>query len=80
MTILRDDPIETRRKELPRGDGSWEGFDACYRRLQFAAKHLALNPYTRLGQDHIDIMAVLGSGHEETMKYYVHLAYTYNWI
>jgi hypothetical protein len=80
MTILRDSPIETRRKEMPKGGGDWLGYDRCYDRLKSAAKHLAGNEYTRLGQDHIDIMAAMGSGHEETMKYYVHLAYVYKWI
>lgn len=80
MVILRDSPVETRRKELPKGNADWPGYDRCYERLQFAAKHLAKNQYTRLCQDHVDVMAVMGSGHEETMKYYVHLAYQYNWI
>ena len=80
MTILRDSPVEIRRKEMPKGDGAWPGFDRCYERLQFAAKHLAKNQYTWGGQDHIDVMAAMGTGHEETMKYYVHLAYQYNWI
>ena len=80
MTILRDSPVEARRKEMPKGCGDWFGYDRCYDRLKSAAKHLAGNQYTRLGQDHIDIMAAMGSGHEETMKYYVHLAYQNSWI
>ena len=80
MTILRDSPVEARRKEMPKGGGDWFGYDRCYDRLKSAAEHLARNQYTRLGQDHIDIMAAMGSGHEETMKYYVHIAYLYGWI
>jgi hypothetical protein len=48
MTILRDSPVEIRRKEMPRGDGDWPGFDRYYERLQDAAKHLSRNGYTRL--------------------------------
>ena len=80
MTILRDSPVEIRRKEMPKGDGGWPGFDRCYERLQGAAKYLSRNKYTYLNQDHIDVMAAMGSGHEETMKFYVHLAYQYKWI
>ena len=80
MNILKDSPVELRRKELPQGNADWPGYDRCLERLQAAARHLAKNPYTRLGQDHVDIMAVIGTGHEETIKYYVHLAYQYNWI
>jgi len=78
--MLRDSPVEIRRKEMPRGDGSWPGFDRCYERLQSAAQYLSRNQYTHLSQDHIDVMAAMGSGHEETMKFYVHLAYAYKWI
>ena len=80
MEVLRDSPVEARRKELPRGDANWPGYDRCYERLKSAAKHLANNENTRLHQDHIDVMAAMASGHEETMKYFVHLAYQYNWI
>lgn len=80
MLVLRDSPVEIRRKEMPKGDGNWTGFDRCYERLQFAAKHLAKNRSTRCGYDHVEIMAAMSSGHEETMKYYVQLAYLYNWI
>ena len=80
MTILRDSPVEARRKEMPKGGGDWFGYDRCYDRLKSAAEHLAGNQHTRLSQDHIDIMAAMGSGHEETMKYYVHIAYLYGWI
>ena len=60
MNILLDSPVEARRKEMPKGDGDWPGYDRCYDRLKAAAEHLAGNQYTRLGQDHIDIMAAMG--------------------
>ena len=53
MKILRDSPVEARRKEMPKGDGDWPGYDGCYDRLKAAAEHLAWNQFTRLGQDHI---------------------------
>ena len=77
MTILRDSPVEARRKEMPKGDGDWFGYDRCYDRLKSATEHLARSQHTRLSQDHIDMMAAMGSGHEETMKYYVHIAYQF---
>jgi hypothetical protein len=80
MAILQDSPVEARRKEMPKGDGDWPGYYRCYVRLKSAAEHLSRNQYTRLGQDHIDIMAAMSSGHEETMKYYVHKADLYGWI
>lgn len=77
---LKDSSVEKRRKELPRGDGSWKGYSYVYSKLQDAANYLAQNDHTYLGDDHINIMAAMGSGHEETMKGYMHLAFTYGFI
>jgi len=34
----------------------------------------------RGNQFHIDTMAIMGSGHEETMKAHIHLLYVYGWL
>ena len=80
MKMPGDSPVESRRMAMPRGNGDWPEFDKCYERLQRAAIYLSRSALTRCNQDHIDVMAAMGSGDEETMKYYVHLAYTYKWI
>lgn len=80
MKMLSDSPVESRRKNMPRGNGDWPGFEKCYERLQSAAIYLSGSAHTHLNHDHIDVMAAMGSGDEETMKYYMHLAYMYKWI
>ncbi len=77
--MLKDSPVEEERKLLPQGNGDWPGFEKVYDRLMGACNHLAASPYTRCGDDHVKLMAVLGCGHEETMKYHVGLALTYGW-
>jgi hypothetical protein len=66
--LPQDDPVEQERKTLPRGSGDWPGFDHVYEQLQRACFRLASSSTTRCGDDHVHLMAVLGSGHEETMK------------
>ena len=63
-----DSPSEQLRKELPRGAGNWPGYDIVYGNLQKGAFSLAQGQYTYLSDLHIKTMAVLGTGHEETMK------------
>ena len=62
-------PVEQRRKELPRGNGSWAGFEHVYRNIAKACERMARAKYIYLSEEHINAMAVLGCGHEETMKY-----------
>ena len=70
-------PVEKRRQELPKGDWNWPGADKVYKRLAEAA--YSFTGHTHLGEDHVNIMAALGSGDEETCKYYASLAITYGW-
>ena len=62
--LIKDNPTEEIRKTLPKGDGSWKGFDHVYGQI---AK--ACYKFPRLSDDHIYYMAVLGCGDEELMKY-----------
>lgn len=72
-------PVEKRVAELPKGDGQWPGADHVWKKLQEAAHYLARGKHTRLGADHVETMAVLGTGHEETMKYQLSIAYVHGW-
>jgi len=64
-----DSPVEERRKELPRGDANWAGFPYVYKCISMACEKMAMNPYLHLSDEHVNAMAVLACGHEETMKY-----------
>ena len=77
---MKDSPVEQLRKTLPQGDGQWAGFDHVYTQLQKAANHLAQGAYTRCSEDHVEVMATMGSGHEETMKGLMHKARVYGWL
>ena len=72
-------PVEKRQVELPKGNGSWPGADHVYKKLQEACHYLASHRSTRLSDDHVELMAVLGNGHEESMKYKLSVAYAYGW-
>jgi hypothetical protein len=76
---INDSPVEEERKLMPRGDGNWPGYNYVYSKLQEAAEFLARDGYTRIGYDHVRIMAAMGSGHEETMKGLMGLAMAYGW-
>lgn len=77
--VAIESPVEKERKTLPRGDGNWPGYDRVWSRLQDAAHNLAANRAAWLSDDHIHTMAVLGSGHEETMKAWMHICIQYGW-
>ena len=62
-----------------KGTGNWPGWSAVYDKLSKAAQLMADSGHL-LSDAHIETMAALGSGHEETMKYQVHWLYTYGWI
>ena len=80
LSVAKDSPVEMRRKELPRGDGQWAGFDHVYSLISSACEKMAIGNHTWLSELHIDCMAILGSGHEETMKYHVQWLRMYGWI
>lgn len=75
----RDNPVDEVRKDLPKGNGDWPGFDSVYTRLQRAAEHLAKGTYTHLGADHVTTMAIMGCGDEETMKGWLHVCLVNHW-
>jgi hypothetical protein len=67
--MIQLSPVEQRRKELPKGDGQWPGYAHVYASISRACTKMAATPYIRLSDEHVNAMAVLGCGHEETMKY-----------
>lgn len=77
---LQDNPTEKLRKTFPRGSGDWPGSGYVWNKLQEAACYLALNKQTYLSDDHIEIMAVMGTGNEELMKDKLLLAREYRWV
>lgn len=65
--VKAESPVETIRKELPRGKGDFPGYSRCYTIISAACQRLAeSNLY--LSDEHVRAMAILGCGHEETMK------------
>jgi hypothetical protein len=66
--IAIDTPVDKLLRTLPRGKADWEGWSVCYTRLQAASDRLASSPNTFLSDDHVEVMAVMVCGHEETMK------------
>ena len=76
----KDDPVEQERKKLPQGSGDWPGHDFVWDYLQQCAHVLSKNPQTRCGDEHVMLMAIMGCGHEETMKAELHRLYGRNLI
>lgn len=60
--------VQEQRELLPRGDGQWAGFSYVYQKINKASEKMGASPRHHLSGDHIKTMAVLGCGHEETMK------------
>jgi len=77
---MKDSPVEELRKTLPKGDCEWAGYDHVWKNLQKAAHKMAQTRYVYLSEDHVWIMACMGTGHEETMKYAQMWAMTYGWV
>jgi hypothetical protein len=69
---VSDSPVDHARKQLLRGDGEWPGFDVVYYRLKCAAHKMAEEPHMLLSDEHVRLMAIMGCGHEETMKAEMH--------
>lgn len=67
-----DTPVDHIHKQLPRGNGDWPGFDVVYDRLQSAAHKMASEKNMRCSDEHVTLMAIMGCGHEETMKAEMH--------
>ena len=62
-------PVTARRQELPRGNADWAGYAAVYANIAAGCESMARTRYVYLSEEHVNAMAVLGCGHEETMKY-----------
>jgi len=77
--MIKDSPVETERKQLPRGTGQWSGWDSVYKRLSTACNKMGLGK-ARLSDLHVETMAVMGTGHEETMKSQLWKLRLYGWI
>lgn len=69
MKAIQDSPVERRRKELPRSNGDWKGYAQVYARIAAGCEAMARARYVHLSDEHVNAMAILGSGHEESMKY-----------
>lgn len=80
IKIMPLSPVEKRLAELPKGDGKWIGYDHVCGNLMKAAEKMASNRDSHLSEKHIETMAVLGTGHEETMKHHQMWLRTYGWI
>jgi len=73
-----DNNVEKIRKTIEKGSGNWNGYDHVYGKIQEACYYLRNNAY--LSQEHEYMMAVLGCGHEERMKYEMALCYSKGYI
>lgn len=87
--VPQDSPVERERKAGNCGNGKWDGFDVVYLRLQRVAERLGKGRTpSRLihascpppSQDHVDVMAAMGSGHEGRMKEWVMYAIGRGWL
>lgn len=63
-----DGVVEQVRKALPKGSGDWPDYNSVYSQLQKSCDELAKDIYLRCGSIHVEAMAALGSGHEDTMR------------
>ena len=75
---IADSPTEQLRKQLPRGNWSGPVAELVYRRLANIADQMSRsNNY--LSDWHVETMAVMGTGHEETMKGHLGLLTSSGW-
>ena len=75
----KDSPVVEYAKSLPRGDGKWPGYAKVYQRLSRAAVYLSQGKYIYLSDDHVKTMAIMGCGHQETMKSWALICLQYGW-
>jgi len=68
-TYCIESPVSQRLREIPRGNGEWPGYSHVYANLARGCEAMGRNVYVRLSEEHINAMAVLGSGDENGMKY-----------
>jgi len=74
------DAVTARRKAMLQGDWDWPGAVSVSRNLQDAALKIARSPYGHSCDLHLQTMAVLGCGHEETCKAHQMLLQSYGYI
>jgi len=68
------------RYKLPKGNADWPGWSQIYDKLSIVAEKLGSNPQTHLSDEHVYTLDVLGSGHEETMKGWMHYCMERKWL
>ncbi len=66
--ILQDSPVVAVMKTLPRGNGDWPGYSYVYSQISKACDYMMNSAHIGLTDEHVRTMAILGCGHEETMK------------
>lgn len=77
--VFVDSPVEQLRKRLPRGKGDWPTFGIVYSNLARAAEAMGLSGI-RGNEFHVRTMAVMATGHEETMKSHLAFVRSYGWL
>ena len=79
---ISESPVEAARKEGPRGDGNWPGFDRVYRAISQACDKMGarMSPGAQPDEFHVATMADLGSGHEERMKGRLQILRACGWL
>lgn len=77
---IQDSPVVTLQKQLPRGNAQWPGWEQVYWNLSLAADEMGRRRETRGNDFHVRTMAVMGTGHEETMKAHQLLLRSYGWL
>jgi hypothetical protein len=78
--LPQDSPVETLRKQLPHGNGKWPGWEQVYWNLSLAADAMGMSPHAKGRDLHVRTMAVMGTGHEETMKAHQLILRSYGWL
>jgi hypothetical protein len=76
---MQDSPVEKIRKTFPSGNLDWPGNSHVYDKLKKAADAMGRTTSTHLSYDHLLTMAILGCGHEETMKAHMAWCSMYGW-
>ena len=79
MKLMPLSPVDVILKELPKGDCNWPGYDHVKAKLQQACAYFASSKQSHLNDDHVHLMAVLGCGDQETMKFELGKAKCYGW-
>lgn len=68
--LFLDSPVEQRRKELSKEfpAAQFNGSAYVFGQLQSAAHAMAKAPFVYLSDEHIECMAIMGTGNEQLMK------------